>query len=52
MRSVVDWRTMIGTGDAGPEWIERAQGVWPWQDDSWYREQSPITYVEQWRHPC
>jgi len=48
MRSVVDWRTMVGTGDLGWHWIERAQNRWPWTDeDSWYREQSPITYVDQ-----
>lgn len=51
MRSVVDWRTMLGTGDAGPEWIERADGVWPWQDDAWYRQQSPLTYVEEMATP-
>lgn len=47
MRSVVDWKTMLGTGDIGFHWINRAQGAWPWSgDDAWYRQQSPITYVE------
>lgn len=47
MRSVVDWATMIGTGDLGWHWIKRADGVWPYGgDDAWYRQQSPITYVE------
>lgn len=46
MRSVVDWRAMVGTGDIGWHWIGRAAKVWPWdEDDSWYREQSPITYA-------
>ncbi|NMP22129.1 alpha/beta hydrolase family protein [Sulfobacillus harzensis] len=47
MRSVVDWKTMIGTGDLGWHWIQRADNVWPWSgNDEWYRQQSPITYVE------
>ncbi len=48
MRSVVDWRSMIGTGDLGWHWIRRADNVWPWGagNDEWYRQQSPITYVE------
>ncbi len=46
MRSVVDWKSMIGTGDLGWHWIRRADNAWPWSDnDQWYREQSPITYV-------
>lgn len=46
MRSVVDWKSMIGTGDLGWYWVRRADNVWPWSDnDQWYREQSPITYV-------
>lgn len=46
MRSVVDWRTMVGTGDLGWHWISRAQNEWPYDgDESWYRQQSPITYV-------
>lgn len=46
MRSVVDWKAMVGTGDGGWHWIRRANDAWPWgEDDAWYREQSPITYV-------
>lgn len=46
MRSVVDWRSLVGTGDLGWHWVARAQNRWPWdEEDSWYREQSPITYV-------
>jgi dipeptidyl aminopeptidase/acylaminoacyl peptidase len=45
MRSVVDWRSMVGSGDMGWLWIRRA-GVPPWADDTWYRRQSPITYVD------
>lgn len=47
MRSVVDWRAMVGTGDGGWHWMRRAGGVPPWQNDDWYRQQSPITYVDQ-----
>ncbi len=46
MRSVVDWRAMVGTGDGGWHWMKRANQKAPWQDDQWYRQQSPITYVE------
>lgn len=47
MRSVVDWKAMVGTGDGGWHWMRRAEGTAPWHpDDAWYREQSPITYVE------
>lgn len=47
MRSVVDWATMIGTGDIGWSWIRRAENAWPWNgDNAWYRQQSPISYVE------
>jgi dipeptidyl aminopeptidase/acylaminoacyl peptidase len=45
MRSVADWRGMVGSGDLGARWIRRP-GVAPWVDDTWYRQQSPITYVE------
>lgn len=51
MRSVVDWRSMCGSGDDGWQWAARAGNVPYWQDDSWYRQQSPITYVEQMRTP-
>lgn len=50
MRSVVDWRAMMGTGDGGPEWTRRA-GAPPWREDEWYRQQSPITYVDNMRTP-
>jgi len=50
-RSVVDWRAMLGTGDGGWSWMDRAQGVPFWRDDSWYRQQSPITYVDRIRTP-
>lgn len=50
-RSVVEWRSMFGSGDGGWEWVRRADGVPFWQDDSWYSQQSPITYVENIRTP-
>ncbi len=51
MRSVVDWRAMVGTGDGGWHWMLRAGGTPPWQDDTWYRQQSPITYVDNFNTP-
>ena len=46
MRSVVEWGALMGTGDLGPEWPERPGGEPPWRDDDWYRQQSPLTYVD------
>lgn len=52
MRSVTDWRAMVGTSDVGWHWIRRAKGTAPWsQDQEWYRQQSPITYVENIQTP-
>ena len=31
--------------------MKRADQKAPWQDDTWYRQQSPITYVENIRTP-
>ena len=50
-RSICDWRNMVGTGDAGPYWIQKFGGVAPWVDDTRYKEQSPITYVENVKTP-
>lgn len=47
MRSVVDWSSMIGAGDVNWDVVKRAGGRWPWQDPEWYRQQSPITYVDR-----
>lgn len=44
-RSICDMRLMAGTGDVGTYWIRRV-GVAPWVDDTVYKQQSPITYVE------
>ncbi len=49
-RSICDWRVMAGTGDGGPYWIKRVAKA-PWVDDSWYKQQSPITYVENVKTP-
>jgi len=46
MRSVVDWASMMGTDDIGSDWYWRAGGKPPWAQDDWYRQQSPLTYVE------
>ena len=46
-RPVIDWRSMVASGDGGPDLMARAGGVPPWRDDAWYREQSPITYVDR-----
>lgn len=48
-RSVVDWRAMMGTGDFID--FREAGGVPYWVDDTWYKQQSPITYVENVRTP-
>lgn len=45
-RSICDWRSMAGTGDGGPFWMKRFGRVAPWVDDTIYKQQSPITYVE------
>jgi len=45
MRPIVDWRSLVGTGDGGWRWLRRAGGKGFWEDDSWYRQQSPISYV-------
>jgi len=50
-RSVVDWRSMVGSGDMGAEWIQRFGKAAPWVDDTVYKQQSPITYVENVRTP-
>jgi dipeptidyl aminopeptidase/acylaminoacyl peptidase len=50
-RSICDWRSMVGTGDAGPFWIKLFGGVAPWVDDARYKQQSPITYVENVKTP-
>ncbi len=49
-RSICDWRGMVGTGDGGPSWIRRF-GPAPWIDDTKYKQQSPITYVENVKTP-
>lgn len=50
MRCVSDWRAMAGTSDVYWHWHKRA-GAHPWEDSSFYRQQSPITYVEEMRTP-
>ncbi|WP_276970391.1 S9 family peptidase [Ferrimicrobium acidiphilum] len=50
-RPVTDWVSMVGSSDVGWDEARRAGGKHPWEDDSWYRQQSPLTYVEQVRTP-
>lgn len=50
-RSICDWRAMTGTGDGGPFWFKKTAGVPHWVDDAWYKQQSPITYVEHVKTP-
>jgi dipeptidyl aminopeptidase/acylaminoacyl peptidase len=45
-RSICNWSAMVGTGDFGFYWIQRFGGKAPWIDDTIYKQQSPITYVE------
>jgi len=44
-RPVTDWVSMVGSSDVGWDEALRAGGKHPWEDDSWYRQQSPLTYV-------
>jgi dipeptidyl aminopeptidase/acylaminoacyl peptidase len=50
-RSICDWRSMVCTGDGGPYWMKKFGGVAPWIDDAAYKQQSPITYVENVKTP-
>lgn len=50
-RPVVYWAGEVGTTDGGWLWMRRAKGVRPWNDDSWYKQQSPWTYVENMQTP-
>lgn len=50
-RPVVYWTGEVGTTDGGWLWMRRAKGVRPWNDDSWYKQQSPWTYVENMQTP-
>lgn len=45
-RSICDWRSMSLVSDFGPDWVTQPAGAGYWKDESWYRQQSPITYVE------
>ncbi len=50
-RPVTDWVSMVGSSDVGWDEARRAGGKHPWEDDSWYREQSPLTYVHNVHTP-
>ncbi|WP_298210964.1 S9 family peptidase [Ferrimicrobium sp.] len=50
-RPVTDWVSMVGSSDVGWDEARRAGGKHPWEDDSWYREQSPLTYVQNVHTP-
>lgn len=50
-RSISDWRSAIGSGDLGTFRFGRVGGVPFWEDNSWYEQQSPITYVANVRTP-
>jgi dipeptidyl aminopeptidase/acylaminoacyl peptidase len=50
-RPVVYWAGEVGTTDGGWLWMRRAKGVKPWVDDSWYKQQSPWSYVENMKTP-
>lgn len=45
-RSISDWRSQCGTGDLGPFRFKRVNDIPYWVDNTWYEQQSPITYVE------
>lgn len=48
-RSVVDWRAMAGTSDFFE--FRETGGVPYWEDDAWFKQQSPISYVANVRTP-
>lgn len=50
-RSISDWRSAIGSGDLGTFRFKRVDGVPFWEDNTWYEQQSPITYVGNVRTP-
>lgn len=50
-RPVIYWSAEVGTTDGGWLWMRRTKGVKPWVDDSWYKQQSPWTYVENMQTP-
>lgn len=50
-RSIADWRSAIGSGDLGTFRFKRVDDVPYWDDNSWYEQQSPITYVGNVRTP-
>lgn len=50
-RSIADWRSAIGSGDLGTFRFKRVHDVPFWEDNSWYEQQSPITYVANVRTP-
>lgn len=50
-RPVIHWAAEVGTTDGGWRWMRRANDVAPWVDDTWYRQQSPWTYMENMQTP-
>ena len=50
-RPVIHWAAEVGTTDGGWRWMRRAKDVAPWVDDTWYRQQSPWTYMENMQTP-
>lgn len=50
-RSIADWRSAIGSGDLGTFRFKRVDDVPYWEDNTWYEQQSPITYVGNVRTP-
>lgn len=50
-RPVIHWEAEVGTTDGGWRWMRRAKDVAPWVDDTWYRQQSPWTYMENMQTP-
>ncbi len=50
-RPVIHWAAQVGTTDGGWRWMRRAKDVPPWVDDSWYKQQSPWSYMENMQTP-
>jgi dipeptidyl aminopeptidase/acylaminoacyl peptidase len=46
INSVTNLHSSYGTGDIDPVWAESDYG-WPWEQEAFYRERSPITHAAQ-----
>jgi dipeptidyl aminopeptidase/acylaminoacyl peptidase len=47
---IANLTSMFGTADMDPVWAEGDYG-WPWENQAFYRERSPITFADRVRTP-